>query len=102
MSKTLPIVPMRSSVLFPGMSLPVAAARPQTLRGIEAALRDSDRRVFVIAQRNDADEITPDGLYTMGTIATLGSVQRGLGGVRLVLDGVERGIATRVSAVDGY
>jgi ATP-dependent Lon protease len=102
MSKTLPIVPMRTAVLFPGMSLPVAAARPQTLRGIEAALRASDHRVFVVAQRDDGEEITPDGLYTMGVIATLGSVQRGLGGARVVLEGVERGIATRVSSVDGY
>ena len=39
MSKNLPIVPMRSAVLFPGVSLPVTAARPPTLRAIEAELR---------------------------------------------------------------
>ncbi|MDB4957102.1 MAG: anti-sigma sporulation factor, LonB [Myxococcales bacterium] len=102
MSKTLPIVPMRSAVLFPGMSLPIAAARPQTLRGIEAALRDPSHRVFVVAQRDESEEVTPDGLYTIGTIATLSSVQRGLGGVRVALEGVERGIAMRVSTEDGY
>lgn len=50
MSKTLPIIPMRSLVLFPGASLPVAAGRPQTLRAIEAALRDPEHRVFPVAQ----------------------------------------------------
>jgi ATP-dependent Lon protease len=102
MSKNLPIIPMRSGVLFPGMSLPITAARPQTLKGIEAALRDPDHRVFVVAQREDAEEVTPEGLFTIGTIATLSSVQRGLGGVRLVLEGLERGIAMRVTATEGY
>jgi len=102
MSQNLPILPMRNGVLFPGVSLPITAARPQTLRAIEAALRDPEHRVFVVAQRGEAEEVTPDELYTIGTIATLGNVQRGLGGVRLVLDGVERGIAMRVASEDGH
>ncbi len=102
MSKTLPILPMRSGVLFPGVSLPIAAARPPTLRAIEAALRDPEHRVFVVAQREDKDEVLPEGLYTFGTIASVSSVQRGLGGVRLVLEGLERGIALRVTPQDGY
>ena len=93
MSDTLPVVPMRNTVLFPGVSLPISAGRPQTLRAIEAALRDPEHRVFAVAQREDGDEVIPEGLYTIGTIATIGSVQRGLGGVRLVLEGHERGIA---------
>jgi ATP-dependent Lon protease len=102
MSKTLPIIAMRSGVLFPGMSLPISAARPQTLRAIEAALRDPEHRVLVVAQRDDAEDITADNLYTVGTIATLGSVQRGLGGARVALEGIERGIVTRVTTTGGY
>ena len=98
MSKHLPIVAMRTGVLFPGMSLPISAARPQTLRAIEAALRDPDHHVFVVAQRDDGEDIDPDGLYTIGTVATVGSLQRGLGGARLVLEGQARGIAVRVTA----
>ena len=102
MSKNLPVIPMRSGVLFPGMSLPIAAARPQTLKAIEAVLRDPDHRVFVASQRDEGDDVSPDKLATIGTIATISSVQRGLGGVRLVLEGVERGIAVRMTMVDGY
>jgi len=102
MSKNLPVIPMRSGVLFPGVSLPISAARPQTLRAIEAALRDPEHRVFVVAQREDVDDIVADGLYTIGTIATLGSVQRGLGGVRVALEGQSRGIAVRLAAEDGF
>jgi ATP-dependent Lon protease len=102
MPKNLPIVPMRSAVLFPGMSLPITAARPATLHAIEAALRDPEHRVFVVTQREDLDEVLPEGLYTIGTIAQLASVERGLGGVRVALQGSERGIALRVAPKDGY
>ena len=91
MSQNLPIVPMRNGVLFPGMSLPISAARPVTLKAIEAALHDPGHRVFVVAQRENQDEVTADGLYTVGTIATLSSAQRGIGGVRVALEGLERG-----------
>jgi ATP-dependent Lon protease len=102
MPMNLPVVPMRNGVLFPGVSLPITAARPHTLRAIEAALRDPEHRVFVVAQRADSDEVAPEGLYTVGTIATVGSVQRGLGGVRLILEAQGRGIAVRVTPGDGH
>ena len=101
MSKSLPVVAMRSGVLFPGMSLPITAARPPTLRAIEAALRDPEHKVFVVAQRADTEDVAVDGLYTVGTIATLTSVQRGLGGVRVALEGLERGVAMRFVPSDG-
>ncbi len=56
-----------SGVLFPGMSLPITAARAVTIRAVEAALRDPEHRVFVVAQRGDDDDVTPDDLYTTGT-----------------------------------
>jgi ATP-dependent Lon protease len=101
MSENLPVVPMRSSVLLPGVSLPISAARPGTLRAIEAAMH-GDRRVFAVAQRQDGEEVTAEGLYTIGTIATIGSVQRGIGGIRLLLEGQTRGTALRVAAKGGY
>jgi len=102
MSKTLPIIPMRTGVLFPNVSLPITAGRAATLRALEVAMRDPAHRVFVVAQRDDADEVLPEGLYTVGTIAKVSAVQRGNNGARLVLEGEERGIAIRVSSKDGY
>jgi ATP-dependent Lon protease len=102
MSKTLPIIPMRNSVLFPGASLPIVAGRPQTLRAVEAALRDPEHRVFAVAQRDDQDDVSAENLYAMGTIATISSVQRGLGGVRLVLEGADRATALRIAESGGH
>ena len=98
----LPVVPMRNAVLFPGVSFPITAGRSATLRAIEAAVAGTERRVFAVSQRQEADAVTPDALYTFGTIATLGSVQRGLGGVLVLLEGKTRGIAMRFVQKQGY
>jgi ATP-dependent Lon protease len=101
-SHNLPVVPMRNSVLFPGVGLPINAGRPGTLRAIEAAVNGPEKRVFAVAQRQDGEEVAAENLYTIGTIATIGSLQRGLGGVRLLLEGQSRGIALRYVQKKGY
>ena len=34
--QTLPVLPLRGTVIFPGLTAPIAAGRPGTLRAIEA------------------------------------------------------------------
>jgi ATP-dependent Lon protease len=58
--------------------------------------------VFAVTQRQDADDVSPEGLYTIGTIASIGAVQRGLGGTRLLLNGKQRGIAMRIAEKNGH
>ena len=99
--QTLPVLPLRGTVIFPGLTAPIAAGRPGTLRAIEAALK-GDRLVFAVAQRDNADEPTQDNLYSMGVIARIGQVQRGLGGVQLLLQGEQRATALQYSTSDNY
>lgn len=98
---TLPVLPLRGTIMFPGLAAPIAAGRPGTLRAIEAALK-GDRVVFAVAQRDNAEEPTPEILYQMGVIARIGQVNRGLGGVQLVLQGEERATALQYSTTEGY
>jgi ATP-dependent Lon protease len=99
---TLPVLPLRNAVLFPGVSTPISAGRGGTVRAIEAALRvGGDALVFAVAQREDIERVVPEGLFTIGTIAKVSSVQRGLGGMRLLLEGQRRGIAMRVTEKKG-
>ena len=99
---TLPVLPLRDAVLFPGVSTPIGAGRPATLRAIEAALKQSDRRVFAVAQKENIDQISPGLLYTTGTIARISQVQHHLGGVQLILHGEARGTAVHYGETSGY
>ncbi|HZI43264.1 MAG TPA: endopeptidase La [Gemmatimonadaceae bacterium] len=99
--QTLPVLPLRGTVIFPGLTAPIAAGRPGTLRAIEAALK-SERLVFAVAQRDNTDEPTPDILYSMGVIARIGQIQRGLGGVQLLLQGEQRATSLQYTMTEGY
>ena len=98
----IPVLPLRDAVLFPGIALPIGAGRPSTLRAIEAALRAPEPLVLAVAQRQNVDDVAPEGLYSVGTIARLGQVQRSLSGMQLVLHGERRGVALRYQERDGY
>ena len=99
---TLPVLPLRDAVLFPGVATPIGAGRPATLRAIEAALKQPDRKVFAVAQKENVDQVSPGVLYTTGTIARISQVQRNLGGVQLVVHGDARGTAVHYTETNGY
>jgi len=98
----LPVLPLREVVLFPGVTAPIGAGRPGTLRAIEAALKREDRRIFAVCQRQNTDAVDPAGLYTTGTVAKISQVQRGLGGVQLLLHGEFRASVLQYSENDGH
>ncbi len=98
----LPVLPLRDMVLFPGVTAPISAGRAGTLRAIEAALKTERRLIFAVAQRENVEHVSPDNLYSIGTVARIGQMQRGLGGVQLLLQGEFRASAIHVVEHDGY
>jgi len=101
-SQTYPVLALRDAVLFPGVTVPIGAGRAKTLKAIEAAMAREDDLIFVVAQRQNEEEVSPELLYSMGTVAKVAELQRGLGGVQLLLHGEHRGIAIRLREEDGY
>jgi len=99
---TLPVLPLRDVVLFPGVSTPIGAGRPSTLRAIEAALKTDGHLIFAVSQRENTDHVTAGVLYTTGTIAKISQIQRGLGGVQLLLHGEARGTALHYTETGGH
>jgi ATP-dependent Lon protease len=96
-SLTLPVLPLRDAVLFPGVTVPIGVGRPGTLKAIEAAIKSPEKLLFAVAQRQNVEDVTPEGLYTIGTVARIAQIQRGLGGAQLLVRGERRGIAVRIS-----
>ena len=100
---TLPVLALRNFVLFPGVAAPIQAGRPRTLKAIEVALAAGESpRIFAVSQREPKEEATPEDLHTIGTIARILQIQRGLNGMQLLIQGEKRGIAVRITEDDGY
>ncbi|HET9767058.1 MAG TPA: LON peptidase substrate-binding domain-containing protein, partial [Thermoanaerobaculia bacterium] len=100
---TIPVLPLREAVIFPGVSSPIGAGRPGTLRAIQAAVSSPQRLIFAVCQRENRDKVTPDLLYTTGVVAHIDQVQRSGGStVQLLLDGQHRAFAVRYEEKEGY
>ena len=69
--ETLPILPLRNMVIFPGVLSPVAVARPKSLKLIREA--QENNAVIGVCTQIDAHTEDPGGaeLYTMGTAAQI-------------------------------
>jgi ATP-dependent Lon protease len=88
--------------MFPGVTSPIGAGRPPTLRAIEAALKHEDKLIFAVAQRENVDQAQAEILYTTGTVARVGQVQRGLGGIQILLHGEYRAAVLQYSEGEGF
>jgi ATP-dependent Lon protease len=86
---TLPVLPLRDTVVFPGVAVPISAGRPGTVEAVQEAL-DGDRRLFAVAQRENVDDPTPDYLYEVGTVVRIIQTHRVRGGVQLLVQGEGR------------
>ena len=70
--RTLPLVPLKNSVLFPNLLMPLSVGRPASLAAIEAALSTEEKEVIIVAQRDSSlDSPGPNDLYTIGTRAVI-------------------------------
>jgi ATP-dependent Lon protease len=86
---TLPVLPLRDTVVYPGVAVPISAGRPGTVEAVQEAL-DGDRRLFAVAQKENVDDPVPDVLYSIGTVVRVIQTHRVRGGVQLLVQGESR------------
>ena len=70
-SDALIIVPVRNTVLFPGVVFPITIGRPQSIAAAQQAVREQ-RQIGLLQQRDpETNEPGPDDLYRVGTLANI-------------------------------
>ncbi len=67
----LPILPLKNTVLFPGVVVPITVGRDRSLKLVKEAY-ESDKTIGVVSQKDEEDE-DPDAqdLYEVGTVAQI-------------------------------
>jgi len=88
--QTLPVVPLRGAVVFPGVTVPITVGRASTLRAVEEAAKNG-QHVFAVAQRENVDKPKGEHLHGMGVVARIVHMQRTPNGLQLLLEGLGRG-----------
>ncbi|MDI1483128.1 endopeptidase La [Polyangium sp. y55x31] len=101
---SVPILPLRNSVLFPMSVVPINVGRPRSVRLVEDLLGRERALVGVISQRSpEIDEPTFKELYTVGTIARVVKVIRlGPSNYSVVLNGLGRFRVKNIVALEPY
>src|SRR5579863_1941846 len=73
---TLPLLPMREDIIYPGMTVPFFIGRKPSMDAVERAL-NADRRIFVVTQKDTSVERPgEDDLFPVGTVGNVLQIMR--------------------------
>lgn len=99
----LPLLPVRNTVLFPGVVIPITVGRDKSTKLIKDA-NDGDKMIGVIAQRDQAQEDpAPEHLYEVGTIAKIFKMLKMPdGSSTVIIQGMRRVKIQEITQVDPY
>jgi ATP-dependent Lon protease len=89
---TLPVLPIKRTVLFPGVMMPLTIGRERSVAAIHAALKTEEKTIIVVAQRDaQIEEPSLADLYTIGTKAIIKQIgQSSEGALHVVVQGLHR------------
>ncbi|HTU46205.1 MAG TPA: endopeptidase La [Bryobacteraceae bacterium] len=102
--QVLPALPLKNTILFPGLLLPLSVGRDNSLRAVQAALNTEGKEIILIAQR-DAQIESPqqDDLYTIGTKAVIRKSSRpNEGMMEILVLGTERVVVVKLESTEPY
>ncbi len=103
--QVLPLLPLKNTVLFPHLLMPLSVGRASSLKAVQAALATEEKEIVLVAQKEASTE-TPgqDDLFTVGTKAVIRKMTRpNEDMMEILVLGTERVVVMRIEAAEaGY
>ncbi len=98
-----PVLPLRDIVVFPYMIVPLFVGREKSIAALEEVMR-TDKQILLVAQKNASDdEPSTDGIYAMGTLASvLQLLKLPDGTVKVLVEGTVRAAIKRYTDNENY
>ncbi|MEQ8859443.1 MAG: endopeptidase La [Pseudomonadales bacterium] len=86
----LPVLPLKNTVVYPQIIVPLAVGRSMSLAAVNSAL-DHGRELLTVAQR-DPEQQRPerDGLYDVGTVVAISRIEKRDKGAQIIVQGLRR------------
>jgi len=99
----LPVLPMDTGVVFPGMVLPAHIEKEKRVKLVEKIVM-GDKLFLALAARNkQAEDISPDDLYRVGTVCgVLQMLRMPDASVRFLAQGIQRSRVESFHESEGY
>jgi ATP-dependent Lon protease len=91
MDNLIPILPLRNTVLFPGVVIPITVGRDKSIQAVKAAY-NKDKYIGVVAQKDgNIEDPTPADLCQIGTVAKIMKmIKMQDGGTTIIIQGKKR------------
>src|SRR5260370_32239726 len=101
--KELPVLPLRNTVLFPGVVLPITVGRDKSIKAVNDAYK-ADKLIGVLAQKDsNIEDPTVIDLEDVGTVARIIKlIKMPDGGTTVILQGKRRFKVGAITAEDPY
>ena len=99
----LPVLPLKDTVVFPYIILPLSVGRDKSVLAVDRALAES-RVIMLVAQRDAAnDNPKEEDLFQIGTAAVIMRMLKLPDGrIRILVQGLSRARVQHISQVDPY
>jgi ATP-dependent Lon protease len=99
----LPVCPVRGSVIYPSMVMPIDAGRAISIRAIEAAL-SQERVILIVSQRDkEIEEPKAEDLYDVGTACNILRMRKNAdGSVQMLVQAFARVRVQQYHPASGY
>src|SRR5688572_19560594 len=101
--ENLPILPLRNTVLFPGVVLPITVGRDKSIKAVNDAYK-GDKLVGVVSQKDsNVEEPMVSDLVDIGTVARIVKlIKMPDGGTTIIIQGKKRFKIDEITSEDPY
>src|SRR3990167_1036100 len=99
---TLPVVPIRDGIVFPGVEMILTFGRARSVSAIEAAQAAGKRVVLVMQKNSNINDPSPSDLYSTATIGEIVQMMKNDGEINALVRGVAKVQILSYEAVEPY
>ena len=100
---TLPLLPLRNTVLFPGVVLPITVGRDKSIKAVNEAYK-KDKLIGVLSQKDaNVEEPVPEDMCSVGTVAKIVKlIKMPDGGTTIIIQGKKRFQVNSITQTEPY
>ena len=102
-SKSLPLLPLRGTLVFPHMVTPLEVGRERSIEAVEQSMLRDGRIVLAAQHQLAVEDPQPEDIYDVGTLCEIKQLLKvPEGQIRILVEGLSRVNLEHVDDADGY
>lgn len=103
MAKSVPLLPLRGTLVFPHMVTPLEVGRERSIEAVEQSMLRDGRIVLAAQHQLAVEDPQPEDIYGVGTLCEIKQLLKvPEGQIRVLVEGLQRVTLEHIDDADGY